>query len=141
MYLRELAIARIPVSRCMHSSPSRETIAKVIRGCLPENSPNLNQMKLSADPDFLTKVIVTASRVAKVEVPDNILATFSTYNDILNYLCQPRKPPTVKGIPKLELFSGDQMPANVSILNYRKKRWSEAEHHEFVQKSLREAGL
>jgi hypothetical protein len=130
------------ISRQLHSAVPRESVKQAIRSCIQASeTTSVEYIKLGSDAALDTKIILAASQAANTPVPDHILASLSTCSDLLRYLCEPRRPPTVKGIPKFELFSGEKLPANVTLINYRKKKWSDGEYQDFLRGSFSNVGL
>lgn len=82
------------------------------------------------------KIILSAANVAQKVIPDNQLAQFVKISDLIDYLSIPVHAPKVKGIPSLELFSGSPMPQNVTLSNYRKRRWNKELWSIFLQRAL-----
>jgi acyl carrier protein len=130
------------LSRGLHSVVPVETIKRAIRSCIQlDTEANIESVRLGNDPLLDTRLIVAASQAASIPVPDHVLSTLKTVGDLLKYLCTPNLPPRVKGIPKFELFAGENLPRNVTLINYRKKRWSDSTYAAFLKSSMKEVGL
>lgn len=128
--------------RCIHVAASREAVEKSIQQIFPDKTPfELLKYRFGSCTQTDINVIRAAAQAAHTSIPDNQLSRLATVSDLIEFVCAPTSPPKVKGIPSLELFAGDPMPANVSIRNYRKRRWSDELYTSYLRRSLSMANL
>lgn len=123
--------------RTLHSCVPREAVIEAIKDCLPpaqQKAPGNVRFGVDWEQDF--KIIQAASQAAAFSIPDCDLASFKISADLIEYLCNPLKAPEVKGVPKFELFCGDELPPNVLMINYRKRRWDNAMYNNFLFKAF-----
>lgn len=76
------------------------------------------------------------------DIPDRLLSEIKTVGHLVDALetsVEAKEMP--KGIPALELFAGQVIPPNMTLLNYRKKRWPEDVAQLFVRKAYEKAGV
>lgn len=71
-------------------------------------------------------------------VPDNLLNQLKTAESIEQFFKEVPEPELPKGIPRLELFHGQNIPPNLRLINYRKKKWSDqvADRFSAAEKSI-----
>lgn len=86
--------------------------------------------------------MMAVAETFKVGIPeDRVLSEIKTVGHLVDALEAQRESETssakpVKGIPALELFSGQKtLPPNMTLINYRKKRWSDDIAEQFVRKA------
>lgn len=129
-------------TRKMHSCVPKATVEDAIRAVIQADTKTpIHSIKLGDNPAFDVKVILAASNAAMTTVPDNVLQSLKTCGQLIQYLCRAQSPSVVKGIPKFELFAGDEPPPNVTLFNYRKKKWTDLEYRKFLENSMKDAGL
>lgn len=88
----------------------------------------------NAYPDDSLVQLVRRLAGAK-QIPDNLLESIQTEQDAVLIIKQHSSiAPSHKGIPRLELLNGQEIPVNVQLINYRKKRWPDKVAEAFVQR-------
>jgi hypothetical protein len=75
-----------------------------------------------------------------ISIPeDKVLSEMKTVGQLADALsrsaAQAASVDPPKGIPALELFAGQALPPNVTLINYRKKRWSDEIAEQFERKA------
>lgn len=81
-----------------------------------------------------SQILIEISKLTGLAVPDNKLDAINTANDIVDCLSTPKKSALEKGMPALEIFHGQQLPQNVTLINYRKRKWTDSVAALFVKK-------
>jgi len=89
------------------------------------------------------QVIFAACKAAEVPpLSDVQLSDLRKIPDLVNILCQPREPTPVRGIPKFELFGGaDDLPPNIRLINYQKRKWTSKMSQDFQKRALGDASI
>lgn len=139
-------MAAIAVPAAQQSSVmTRRALERVVREGVLGGVAGVNAQKgdfaFGSDPALDTRIITAASKAAGRSVPDCMLERLPTVSRLLDYLCLPMERPSVKGVPKFELFAGAELPPNVTLINYRKRKWTDQIYSDFLRRSLRAAGL
>ena len=98
-------------------------------------------IKLGRDTVFDLKIINAAMRAADKQVSDHDLSTIHTVNDLFKYVSKSEPINGAKGVPSIEIFSGEAQPFNVTFINYRKKKWTSDMMLSFLKKSLLKIGI
>ena len=128
--------------RGLYSAASSARVIEAIRLNLKEEEmKKLESFEFGKELQRDTRIILEASKAACVDVPDHVLDKIKTIKDLIRFLCAKRKPPIAKGIPKFELLAGEEMPPNVTLINYRKRKWDNNHSREFIRSTLRTAHL
>lgn len=72
-------------------------------------------------------------------IPDEQLGNIKRARDLLEFVEATVEKPRPKGLPLYEIFGGksDQIPSNMTIINYRKKKWTDKMAADFVERSLK----
>ncbi len=125
----------------LQSSAPRDIVERAIRECIVESRINPGKFKFGENLQHDFDIIRAASKAANRAVPDQAIGTFKTASDLVKYLCKEMPLPLIRGIPKLELFHNIDLPPNVRLINYRKKKWSDQEFRGRIRAALKEAGI
>lgn len=131
-------------TRRLHYQASRLKVEEAIRGCMGSRAGadvNFDGIKFGSNPVLDAQIMLAASRAASRTIPDNLLSGIKSAKSLIDLLCAPQPLPEIKGIPKLELFRGDSVPSNVTLINYRKRKWDTNASREFIVSSITNAGL
>jgi hypothetical protein len=102
---------------------------------------DLQKIKLNTGRKSDLAIIKAAWNVSPREICDSDLSKFNTANDLVDFVTKPIELAGGKGIPLIEIFGGIQPSSNISLINYRKKRWSDVEHRNFLLSALKGTGL
>lgn len=129
-------------SAYLHRTPSRETVHTAIASAagLAKNAI-ISQLKFGKNVELDTQIFNAASRAADRVIPDFQLSKLHTGADLLEYLCKPEKIPIANGIPLIELYHGQEQPKNVTLINYRKKKWTPEIYRQVLSKAMRNARI
>lgn len=131
-------------NRKLHYQAPRQEVEEAIRACVGAKAGtdiDLDGIKLGSNPGLDTQIMLAASRAASRTIPDNLLSNIKSAKALVEFLCAPQDLPEIKGIPKLELFRGDSVPPNITLINYRKKKWDANASRDFIVSSITDAGL
>lgn len=73
-------------------------------------------------------------------LPDNVISELDSPEKIKSiFEAQKKSVTSFKGVPALELLCGQELPPNLQIYNYRKKKWSNQVFSQFVAKAFAQA--
>jgi hypothetical protein len=73
-------------------------------------------------------------------LPDNVISELDNPGKIISmFQTQKQSVASFKGVPALELLCGQELPPNLQIVNYRKKKWSNQVFSQFVAKAFAKA--
>lgn len=91
--------------------------------------------RIDADANVKQSILLAVMKEFKRDIPDNRIASLQTIRDLQCFLKEEATPQhRIVGMPALELFRGQAIPPNVTLINYRKKKWNDVMAAHFIHK-------